>query len=300
MKKIGLATAVLLAMTGAHAYQVEVQGQSEYVNVHGLDDTYTGDIQGTYYFKDVDSSKGPLAEAAFLNKASNIALGYHFNEYKGGEDAAKANVSTFGGKAEGYYATPYMPVYASVSYYHTLTDKKNGKNNDRGDRYGLEVGAMPADNFLLAVGYTSLVDQTALDASKALNYGVLKANGESRAIGNHEDAVTARAKYVGNIDNTNMAIAFEVNSVFANGDAAYGASTDLYLTPKLSVGASFADVSNFYKKDGDKTNYGAVWGGNVNYFITPAISVGANYVKADAKHGKADAQSIGLTAKARF
>jgi len=32
MKKLGLATAVLLAMTGAHAYQFEVQGQSEYVD----------------------------------------------------------------------------------------------------------------------------------------------------------------------------------------------------------------------------------------------------------------------------
>ena len=298
MKKIGLATAVLLAMTGAHAYQVEVQGQSEYVTVHGLDDTYTGDIQGTYYFKDVDTSKGPLAEAAFLNKASSIALGYHFNkmnEYKGGDDAFKANVSTFGGKAEGYYATPYMPVYGSVSYYHTLTDGKNGWTNDRGDRYALEVGAMPADNFLLAVGYTSVTDQFALDASKAINYGVLKSYGETLSIGNHEDAVTARAKYVGNIDNTNMAMGFEVNSVFVNGHGAYGLNTDLYLTPKFSVGASFADVSNF------DAGYGAVWGGNVNYFITPAFSVGANYVKADAKNGNtADGQSIGLTAKARF
>ncbi len=32
MKKLGLATALLLAMTGAQAYQFEVQGQSEYVD----------------------------------------------------------------------------------------------------------------------------------------------------------------------------------------------------------------------------------------------------------------------------
>ena len=29
MKKLGLATALVLAMTGAHAYQIEVQGQTE-------------------------------------------------------------------------------------------------------------------------------------------------------------------------------------------------------------------------------------------------------------------------------
>ncbi len=33
-----------------------------------------GGLQGTYYFKDVDSSKGPLAEAAFLNQASNVSV----------------------------------------------------------------------------------------------------------------------------------------------------------------------------------------------------------------------------------
>ena len=32
MKKLGLATALLLAMTGAQAYQFEVQGQSEYID----------------------------------------------------------------------------------------------------------------------------------------------------------------------------------------------------------------------------------------------------------------------------
>ena len=32
MKKLGLATALVLAMTGAHAYQFEVQGQSEFLD----------------------------------------------------------------------------------------------------------------------------------------------------------------------------------------------------------------------------------------------------------------------------
>ena len=32
MKKLGLATALLLAMTSAQAYQFEVQGQSEYID----------------------------------------------------------------------------------------------------------------------------------------------------------------------------------------------------------------------------------------------------------------------------
>ena len=68
MKKLGLATALLLAMTGAQAYQFEVQGQSEYIDASDANDKdFTGGLQGTFYFKDVDSSKGPLAEAAFIS-----------------------------------------------------------------------------------------------------------------------------------------------------------------------------------------------------------------------------------------
>ena len=58
MKKLGLATALLLAMTGAQAYQFEVQGQSEYIDASDANDKeFTGGLQGTFYFKDVDSSK---------------------------------------------------------------------------------------------------------------------------------------------------------------------------------------------------------------------------------------------------
>src|SRR5690606_41368058 len=32
------------------------------------------------YFKDIDTSKGPLAEAAFLNQASSISAGYNFGQ----------------------------------------------------------------------------------------------------------------------------------------------------------------------------------------------------------------------------
>lgn len=66
MKKLGLATALLLAMTGAQAYQFEVQGQSEFIDNTANHNDFTGAVQGTYYLNNVDSSKGPLAEAAFF------------------------------------------------------------------------------------------------------------------------------------------------------------------------------------------------------------------------------------------
>ncbi|KJV39432.1 porin Omp33-36 [Acinetobacter brisouii] len=302
MKKIGLAAAVLLAMTGAHAYQFEVKGQSEYLDINSSanDKNYTGDLQGTYYFKNVDASKGPLAEAAFLNQASNVSLGYHYGQYNyasGTNPNFNYQDNSYGLKGEAYFTTAYtgsLPLYTSASYNHTSLNGKNAISRDNeGDRYAVEVGALPAKNFLMAVGYTHS-NPVALDTSDALAYGAAKAYGES-TFSDNKDFVTARAKYVGAIDNTNMSIGFEAKGIFNNDRGAYGLKTDLFLTPALSVGASFADTSNL------DSGYDHVWGADVNYFVTPAVSVGATYVKANAKNGNnLDTDTVGLNASVRF
>ncbi len=293
MKKLGLASALLLAMTGAQAYQVEVQGQSEFIDNTVNDKNFTGAVQGTYYFKNVDASKGPLAEAAFLNQASSASLAYNYGEYDVNADDADYTSHTIGAKAEAYIPTKFVPVYASASYSNTITDHKDGEADDHGDRYAVEVGAVVVPNFLVAVGYTSVPNQVSYDAFNILSNGVVKAGLESNTIARDQDAVTARAKYVGAIDGTNMAVGFETNLLLAEYKA-YGFKTDLFVTPKLSVGASYAE-SSF------KESPNTAWGANVNYFITPAVAVGANYVNANAEKGSVrDTETVGVNAKFRF
>ena len=291
MKKLGLATALLLAMTGAQAYQFEVQGQSEYIDNTVNDKNFTGAIQGTYYFKNVDATKGPLAEAAFFNQASNFSLAYNYGEYD--EDGLDIVSHTYGAKAEAYVPTQLVPVYASAAYSHTINDSKNNlASDDQGDRYALELGAVVAPNFLVAVGYTSVADQYSLDAFNILANGVAKAALESDTIDQDQDAITARTKYVGAIDGTNMAVGFEAGLVYGE-DTMYNLKTDLYLTPALSVGASYVETSA-------NTNVDSAWGANVNYFITPAVAVGASYVNANAVGEAVDTQTVGVNAKFRF
>lgn len=291
MKKLGLATALLLAMTGAQAYQFEVQGQSEYIDNTVNDKNFTGAVQGTYYFKNVDATKGPLAEAAFLNQASNFSLAYNYGEYD--EDGLDIVSHTYGAKAEAYVPTQLVPVYASAAYSHTINDSKNNlASDDQGDRYALELGAVVAPNFLVAVGYTSVADQYSLDAFNILANGVAKAALESDTIDQDQDAITARTKYVGAIDGTNMAVGFEAGLVYGE-DTMYNLKTDLYLTPALSVGASYVETSADSVVD-------SAWGANVNYFITPAVAVGASYVNANAVGEAVDTQTVGVNAKFRF
>ncbi|ATO18963.1 carbapenem susceptibility porin CarO [Acinetobacter sp. LoGeW2-3] len=298
MKKLGLATALLLAMTGAQAYQFEVQGQSEFIDNTANDKNFTGAVQGTYYFKDVDTTKGPLAEAAFLNQASNVSASYTYGEYDVDADNNQNFTShTYGVKGEAYVPTKVVPAYASASYSHTKFDGKGGQKDGNGDRYALELGAFATPNFLVAVGYTSVADQTSYDAFNMFNNGVAKAAIESDTIAEDQDAITARTKYVGGIDGTNMAIGFESGLVYGE-DTAYNLGTTLYVTPKLGVGVSYMESS--FAGSPDKA-----YGANVNYFVTPAVSVGASYVNANFERSEAteiarDTQTVGLNAKFRF
>ena len=315
MKKISLATALLVAMTGAHAYQVEVQGAAEYFDDSLNNDNYTGSVQGTYYFKNVDSTKGPLAEAAFLNQASNVSVAYNFGEYSadvkvpayGINEEVKAEQHNYGAKAEAYIPTKLIPLYASASYSHSKTDAKNDftANNPlnhpqvakladgNGDRYALELGAMLLPNFLVAVGYTSVADQYSFDVFKAINNGSVFSALETGTIAEDQDAITARTKYVGGITDTNMSVGFEAGLVYGE-DTLYQLKSDLYFNPQLSAGVSYTE-SSF-----NDTPSSAI-GANVNYFITPAVAIGASYVNANAENGSSrDTETVGLNAKFRF
>ena len=312
MKKLGLATALLLAMTGAQAYQAEVQGTVGYYDAELNDGNYNVGAQGTYYFKDIDTSKGPLAEAAFLNQASSISAGYNFGQLTadinsitvGGNTAAvneefDVEQHSYGVKGETYIPTSVVPVYASASYNHSKTDAKNGfttlrQDDDSGDRYALELGALVAPNFLVAVGYTSATEKDSLDTFNILNNGLMSASMEARSIEKDNDAITARTKYVGPIDGTNMSIGFEAGLVSGE-ETMYQLKSDLYVTPKLGLGLSYTDGS--YKSYTVPTSAVGV---NASYFVTPAVSLGASYVYANGEYGANDAQLGAVNAKFRF
>ena len=290
MKKLSLATALLLAMTGAQAYQFEVQGQSEFIDNTADAQDFSGAVQGTYYFKNVDATKGPLAEAAFINQASNVSLAYNYGENKFAGERTVNHV--YGAKAEAYIPTSVVPAYVSAAYSHTIKDGKTNNGDDNGNRYALELGAVVVPNFLVAVGYTSVADQASYDAFNMVSNGVVNAAIETATIADKKDAITARTKYVGAIDDTNMSISFETGLVYGR-DTAYNLKTDLFVTPALSMGVSYAETSADIAND-------KAWGANVNYFVTPAIAVGATYVNSNAVGDNTDTQTVGVNAKFRF
>lgn len=101
MKKTAIATALLTASCMSYAdYQFEVggaigQGEIEVGNNSADIDTYA--IGGEFHFEQVDTSKGPLAEAAFLDKSSFVDFSYTNTELdvNGADDT---DTFAFGGR----------------------------------------------------------------------------------------------------------------------------------------------------------------------------------------------------------
>ena len=84
MKKLAIASALLSAMaltgTAAHAYQTEIGASAGVVDqdVGGTNGSFG--VDGTYYFNPVQTRNAPLAEAAFLDRASNVSAQYQYDE----------------------------------------------------------------------------------------------------------------------------------------------------------------------------------------------------------------------------
>ena len=72
--------AVVTGDTFVDTYRWEIDGAASRTNIDpGPDD---GDVDkfgigGTFYFNDVDTTKGPRSEAAFLDHASNVSVGLY-------------------------------------------------------------------------------------------------------------------------------------------------------------------------------------------------------------------------------
>jgi len=131
MKKLALASALLsvVAITGtAHAYQAEFG------------------VNGKYYFKPVQTRNAPLAEAAFLDRASNVSAHATF------ADRGDVDDNTYGAGVE--YFVPNSDFYLSGDISRNNLEVKTplGKRDFDTTYYAAEVGYLPAPGFLVAAG----------------------------------------------------------------------------------------------------------------------------------------------------
>lgn len=207
MKKLAIVSALLATLAGvnvAHAYQYEVGAGISRTDPDTGKATNDLTVEGTYYLAPVDVKNYPLAEAAFMNRASNVnaALTYGKNS-----PTTKTDISV-----GGEYYVPNSDFYASAGYANDR--RKNAGTTDNNENFDAEVGMLPMPNLLVAVGVAGNSDNT---------------------------DPTLRAKYVYKLGANDVNL--EANASFGDLDQ-FGIGADYYFDRTLSLGAAYNDNGN--------------------------------------------------------
>ncbi|MNR79131.1 hypothetical protein D3C71_1417160 [compost metagenome] len=222
MKKLAIASALLsaLAITGtAHAYQAEVGASAGLIDPDNGSSSGSFGVDGTYYFNPVQTRNAPLAEAAFLDRASNVNAKYQYDEV-GNDERHRYGVG-----AEVYIPNSDFYVSGNVG----RDDIKFDRGGDFDETvYGAEVGYLPAPGLLIAAGLKGYDND-------------------------YDDGVdpTLRAKYVTSLSN-GKDINLEAGAGFGDLDE-YNLAADYFIDKTLSLGL------DYYSKDrdyGDTNEFG--------------------------------------------
>ncbi|WP_019385613.1 putative porin [Acinetobacter venetianus] len=285
MKKLSLITALLSSCVAlnANAYQTEATGAYEYVDMDG-GKTNSAAISGKYYFNPVQTRNAPLAEAAFLDKASSIGGGYAYSKLQDDEDFGDLQFNIIGVESEIFI--PDTQFYISGALHRTnikATINGLGSESDNGNGYEFEAGFLPVNGLLLAVGVADFSES--INPVKVAKYGfVTNVSNAAVVSGDNDDtAVSLRAKYVSEV--AGFYTNFE-GVTYIGDETSYRLAADLYLDPTLSVGVSFADST---ADDSD-----SIFNIRAQKFFNPQFALGVGYTTTDG------ADSYGINGTFRF
>lgn len=285
MKKLSLITALLSSCVAlnANAYQTEATGAYEYVDMDG-GKTNSAAISGKYYFNPVQTRNAPLAEAAFLDKASSIGGGYAYSKLQDDEDFGDLQFNIIG--VEGEIFIPDTQFYVSGALHRTnikATINGLGSESENGNGYEFEAGFLPVNGLLLAVGVADFSES--INPVKVAKYGfVTNVSNAAVVSGDNDDtAVSLRAKYVSEV--AGFYTNFE-GVTYIGDETSYRLAADLYLDQTLSVGVSFADST---ADDSD-----SIFNIRAQQFFNPQFALGVGYTTTDG------ADSYGINGTFRF
>ncbi len=258
------ALSAILSSTYVNAadYQSEISASYANSDSERRDDSDYG-VSGTYYFKPVDSSQGPLAEAAFLQRASGISLtytrsesDYAFSQLDGSVARGSADRDTYSARLDFYVPNSIFYAGLMVSHGRTnfegvvllnddpLSDPLSAKESDT--HVAAELGITPAEG--LRITSIFYEDQ---DLDDDWNIGarwVTDAPGPSIAL-------EGRYSYVGGADVINLGADFYIDRSFSIGlthnrslefsdYSATGIRARKFFTENVSVEASYVDDQN--------------------------------------------------------
>ncbi|BCU66176.1 hypothetical protein F941_00156 [Acinetobacter bouvetii DSM 14964 = CIP 107468] len=254
MKKLAIASALLsaLAVTGtAHAYQAEVGASAGYIDPDNGGSGSEFGVNGTYYFNPVQTRNAPLAEAAFLDRASNVSVHANF------ADRGDVDDNTYGIGAEYYVPNSDFYLSGDVSRNNTeVRDFLGNKHDFDTTYYSAEVGYLPAPGFLVAAGvkgYDNDKDDGA-DPTLRAKYVTTLSNGK-------DINLEAGASF-GDLDEFNLAADYFIDKTFSVGADYYNND----LTDRSEVGINARKFFNQQVSLEGRVGFGEAGSNDYNSF----------------------------------
>lgn len=256
----------------AHAdYQFEVgaaYAKGDLTTAAGADadqDIFT--LGGTYHLESVDTSKGPLTEAAFLDRASDVTLVYTFGEvdFDNTGDTDINNVAV-----SGRFVDKQSGWLVELGYEF---DEGDGGGADS-DGYTLRGGKYIADNTTLVFGWTYTEDD---DNAESDEYSLQLEHLQQFAQG----ALKVEAA-VGLVD-----------SNFTDDVDLYSLGGTYYINNNLGFGAEFARLDSNVVELDQWTLFSELW-------VTEQVSVTLAYTEVEEDDSDSESDAIILAVTGRF
>ena len=278
-----LCLALVFAVNNAYGREIyNFEATSEYMNQDMDTSEITGyGLSATYYFQKINTNDKPLAEAAFLEKASSISMPAGYTDLEVG--GSEANGPRYG--LELTYVHPGYSLYTNASFTTMDAEFDAPASGDiTQDEYTLAVGMFVQDDLLVAFEYGH-------EEFEVLGYNPendiytvygkwVKKNGQGTAY-NLEANIGMDQYDDGTTDGSNTII---------------GAAGDYYFNPRLSVGGGLTLNS------GDNvSDEGNTYSLRSSIFFNPQYSLRASYETFVADNdGEEDIDMISLNFAARF
>ena len=296
MSRSLLALCLILShqITQADQYQFEVDAQLTDTETDSKVEMDGYSVQGRYYFSPVDDSKGPKAEAAFINRSGSLNIGYQdFEIEQGSFSRGDSHLSSFGGT--------YITEQSGWIFGAGLSDGvlENGPQNSDVNAYHLSVGKYFGENTRLLLNYSNSEDENedifsrricSLFTTGPCDISVIEQN---RTV--ETDSYSLSLRHLLSLGKQHLAFSLFYGQdesstkikVVENGtllvrDSAeidvedYGVGIDYYPASDWRISANYR---NSDREGFDRDYYGV----SVQWFITPKLAIDLNYQEVDVE-----------------
>ena len=278
-KKTVIVASLGLALSSAAQaeYQFELSSNAHTgdIEVGNVDaDRESFGLTGTYYLGSVDTSKGPLAEAAFLDRASSITLDFSIGEIDGNDGDFDVDS----------YTAESRLVSKETGWLVDLGYRRTEIANEEIDTFAIGAGKYVLENTAVVLSYANS-DVVVLDFANFVAESAGDSDTYGLAVEHLWQLETGAIKLDLSAELVDLDNADDIN--------VWGLGGTYYLNPSLGFGADYS------LSDSDETEL-ENWSLFAKWFVTDKVELSLAYSELEDDVTDLESDAIMFNANIRF